>query len=294
MQVPPLVSIIIPTYNDGQLVCQAIDSSLNQTYKNLEIIVVDDGSADNTEEMLTKKYRDKIKYIRQENKGNGGARNTGIRYSSGKYLQFLDSDDLLDPDKINIQINELQKLNDNAICFCDYVCCDIEDMSIVNWYLSPKIISDNPLDDIILKWETELCIPIHCFLFDAVFFKNSGILFDENLPNHVDWDCWMRIFSLNPRMIYIDKSLVYYRLRKNSITRGRANMRKGYLKAIDKQITVNKLKVDIVNKLIDKKKITKLFYRDVGPVLSFLEKYNPIFKKIYLKYVPWRLQRMLD
>ncbi len=89
----PLVTVVIPTYNRASYVCEAIDSVLNQTYADYEIIVVDDGSTDNTREAL-KQYRDKIKYIYQENSGVSAARNTGIKNSIGSWLAFLDSDDV--------------------------------------------------------------------------------------------------------------------------------------------------------------------------------------------------------
>jgi glycosyltransferase involved in cell wall biosynthesis len=88
----PLVTVVIPTYNRASFVCEAIDSVLNQTYADYEIIVVDDGSSDNTREAL-KQYQDKIKYIYQANSGVSAARNTGIKNSTSPWLAFLDSDD---------------------------------------------------------------------------------------------------------------------------------------------------------------------------------------------------------
>jgi len=106
----PLVSVIIPTYNRAEYVCDAIESVLNQTYKNIEIIVVDDGSTDDTKEWI-KKYlsSSKLKYIYQENRGVSSARNTGIKIAKGEYLAFLDSDDLFLPKKIELQVKEFKK-----------------------------------------------------------------------------------------------------------------------------------------------------------------------------------------
>ena len=125
----PLVSVVIPTYNRAKLVCEAILSVLNQTYKNIEIIVVDDGSTDNTREeiltqikgkliytndrefeLITKNKNNrseiKLKYIYQENSGVSSARNTGIRNAKGEYIALLDSDDLFLPRKIEMQVRE--------------------------------------------------------------------------------------------------------------------------------------------------------------------------------------------
>lgn len=93
---PPLISIVIPTYNRDDLVGPAVESALAQTHERCEVIVVDDGSTDRTPEVLAR-FASKIKVIRQENKGLAGARNTGIRAASGEFVGFLDSDDLWEP-----------------------------------------------------------------------------------------------------------------------------------------------------------------------------------------------------
>jgi len=102
-----LVSIIIPSYNSRQWVCDAIDCSLQQTYPHCEVIVVDDGSTDGTAELLSTNYGDKIRYVYQENRGLSGSRNTGLRNARGDYIQFLDADDLIALDKLEIQVRGL-------------------------------------------------------------------------------------------------------------------------------------------------------------------------------------------
>src|SRR3989304_6831314 len=105
-----LVSIIIPTYNCQKYIRQAIESALAQTYKNIEIIVVDDGSSDNTREEIDDLISEKkISYIYQANKGLPGARNTGIKQSKGEYLVFLDSDDIILPEKIMSQVGFMKE-----------------------------------------------------------------------------------------------------------------------------------------------------------------------------------------
>jgi len=285
MKEPPLVSIIIPTYNDSTVVCEAIDCSLNQKYDNLEIIVVDDGSTDGTEQLLKEKYGDRINYIHQENKGLASARNTGIRHASGKYLQFLDADDLIDHEKISIQIKELQNISCRALAYCDYIYCDIDD--ITNTFtgrMSPVLQKEKPFDDIMMKWETELRIPVHCFMFDDALFKESGIAFDDGLPNHEDWECWMNLFALNPRVVFIDQTLAYYRIRTGSLCRNRAKMREGYISAINKQIQKHKRDKEVVKKLNIRKKQIKYVYRDVAPLIRIMERCHPIIKKIYNIY----------
>ena len=112
------VSVIIPTYNRGKLIGNSIKSVLNQTYKNLEIIVVDDGSTDNTKEEVEKIKDEKIRYIKLEkNGGAANARNIGIMNSTGRYISFQDSDDIMYPNKLEIQIKNLINKNSN-LDFC--------------------------------------------------------------------------------------------------------------------------------------------------------------------------------
>jgi glycosyltransferase involved in cell wall biosynthesis len=102
------VSVVIPTYNYGRFISEAIESVLRQTYPIFEIVVVDDGSTDNTEEIVAK-FGDKVKYIKQKNGGVGLARNTGVRHSTGEFIAFLDADDIWLPHKIERQVQLLQK-----------------------------------------------------------------------------------------------------------------------------------------------------------------------------------------
>lgn len=99
----PLVSAVIPTYNYGHYVTEAVDSVLAQTYKNVEVIVVDDGSTDDTRDRLAV-YGSRIRYIHQQNQGLSAARNTGIKAAGGPFVAFLDSDDLFHPRKLELQM----------------------------------------------------------------------------------------------------------------------------------------------------------------------------------------------
>lgn len=102
-----IVSVIIPTYNRAQCLGDAIGSVLAQSFHDYELIVVDDGSIDSTEEVV-KSYGERVKLIRQENGGASAARNTGIRAAKGEWIAFLDSDDTWEPDKLKVQVNDLQ------------------------------------------------------------------------------------------------------------------------------------------------------------------------------------------
>jgi glycosyltransferase involved in cell wall biosynthesis len=114
----PTVSVIIPTYNSAALITDAIDSVLAQTYKDYEIIVVDDGSTDNTREVV-RSYGNRIQYIYQENSHIAAARNNGFKASSGKYIANLDADDLWLPEKLKKQITLLEKHPEAGLVYCD-------------------------------------------------------------------------------------------------------------------------------------------------------------------------------
>ena len=103
-----LISVIIPTFNRVEFISEAIDSVLSQTYSNFEIIVVDDGSTDNTKQLLTK-YGSRITYDFQENKGVSSARNKGLDIAKGEWIAFLDSDDIWLPEKLSLQMQDLEQ-----------------------------------------------------------------------------------------------------------------------------------------------------------------------------------------
>lgn len=109
----PKISVIIPTYNRAMLLSSAIDSVLSQTYEDYELIVIDDGSTDDTTEIVNKYSTDKLRYVFQENKGRSAARNYGIKLAKGEYIAFLDSDDLFVPSKLEAQVRIL----DNNPCY---------------------------------------------------------------------------------------------------------------------------------------------------------------------------------
>lgn len=115
----PLVSVIIPTYNRAALVRETVESALKQTYREIEIIVIDDGSTDDTAAVM-QSYGNRIRYSRRPNAGENAARNVGIKQAKGQYLALLDSDDLWEPYKIELQVALLKKFSDVAFTFSNF------------------------------------------------------------------------------------------------------------------------------------------------------------------------------
>jgi len=184
----PLVSVVIPSYNYGHLISDALDSALDQTYKNLEIIVVDDGSKDDTKNVV-KKYGKKIKYIHQENRGLSAARNKGIKNANGEFIAFLDSDDIWFRNKIEAQVTEMEK--DDRI---GLVSCSMQEIDEEGGVIRDITYKDyNNEDDLfaeliqknIVSGGSSAIVRKNCF--DQVG------LFDENLQPAADWDMWLRI-----------------------------------------------------------------------------------------------------
>ncbi|MBL8266085.1 glycosyltransferase family A protein [Steroidobacter sp.] len=116
----PLVSVIIPTYNRAALLCETVDSVLAQTYPNIEIIVIDDGSTDDTTEAI-QKYGDRVRYTRRANAGVNAARNLGIKQARGEFIALLDSDDLWAPYKLELQVQLLRFFTDVGFTFSNFL-----------------------------------------------------------------------------------------------------------------------------------------------------------------------------
>jgi glycosyltransferase involved in cell wall biosynthesis len=236
----PLISVIIPCYNQGRYLTDAIESVLSQSHTNWECIIINDGSTDNTRDVALKYMNvyPQIKYIEQPNRGLSSALNRGIDEAKGDYIQFLDADDLIAPEKLELQCKSLYGISNLKLSYCDFYYCDKNDIRkevLKGLYPPPKFIMASPLMDMAVRWEDDLSIPSHCFLFDARLFHEHHIRFDEELPNHEDWDCWMKIFALNPVITFVDKKLSIYRVHGSSMSHQRKKMRKGFIMAVKKQ-----------------------------------------------------------
>src|ERR1700733_14542426 len=114
----PLVSVVIPTYNRAGIICETIDNLFEQTYRNFEVIVVDDGSTDDTPSKLLR-YGNRIRFFRQENRGPAVARNHGARVARGEIIAFQDSDDLWKPTKLERQVSLLERDRSLPCCLCN-------------------------------------------------------------------------------------------------------------------------------------------------------------------------------
>jgi GT2 family glycosyltransferase len=188
--VSPTVSVIIPTYNRWPWVGEAIESVLAQKFADYELIVVDDGSSDETSRQLSR-FGSRIKVFGQTNRGVSAARNLGVRHARGRFLAFLDSDDLWLPSKLQIQTTFLADNPDIQICQTDEIW--IRNGIRVN----PKAKHRKPSGDIFLP-SLELCLvsPSAVMLTRELFERAGG--FDESFPVCEDYDLWLRIAVDHP------------------------------------------------------------------------------------------------
>ena len=211
----PAVSVIIPTYNRANLVAKAIKSVLSQTYQDFEIIVIDDGSTDNTEEII-RSFKDKrVKYIKKykENKGSSVARNIGIKVARGKYIALLDSDDEWLPEKLDKQIKVLQSESPEVGVVYSNLCYIDENGKSMNKLRNPKkegYIYEDLFGKNCVGTPSTVLIRKECF--------HQVGLFDDLLNAMEDWDMWIRIAKYY-RFALIKVPLVKYRLHSNQKTR---------------------------------------------------------------------------
>lgn len=209
----PLISVIIPAFNYAHLVEETIQSVIAQSYSYWEIWVIDDGSTDATKATIQEIARrePRVKYYYQENRGLPVARNTGFQLSKGKYIQFLDADDLIHKSKFSEQIEIMESDPTIDVCYTNF-----------RWFrdtldnLTPRYgvnleLSENPFEDFLLRWDNELIIPIHAALFRRDIWHDSQP-FNEQLRAKEDWFMWCTLARNGKKFFFYNQDYAYYRL----------------------------------------------------------------------------------
>ena len=235
----PLISIIIPTYNRANLIGETLDSVLAQTYTNWECIIVDDGSTDNSEEVI-KEYTKKdprFQYHQrpaEKIKGPNSCRNYGFEWSKGDYVKWFDSDDVMHSKLLELQMASFEDVIDCSVCKVAYY--DFEK----NITLKENVIcSDRLIEDYLVGK-----ITFYTFspLWGRSFLEKQEHLFDEGISNLDDWDFNLRMLYQNPTIAFIDKPLIKYRVHKDSLSNeiGKLNLGEiqSEIKAREKHIAI--------------------------------------------------------
>ncbi|OJV89499.1 MAG: hypothetical protein BGO39_36650 [Chloroflexi bacterium 54-19] len=212
----PLISVIIPCYNQAHFLAQAIDSVLAQTYPHFEIIVINDGSPDNIQEVMLPYLSDpRIILHNQANQGLSNARNTGIKLAQGQFFQFLDSDDWIAPSKFDLQVNQLLADPSAAFSYCDFYHYH-NDTGEIYEMSSDKIgtLEEEPL----VKFWSRWLFPPHVILIRREWVERVGE-FRTDLPVAEDADYWLRLLALGCQPRHLKEFLAYYRRHPLSLTR---------------------------------------------------------------------------
>ena len=208
----PKVSVIIPTYNRAKYISEAINSVLNQSFKDFEIIVVDDGSTDNTRAIL-EPYLCKIKYCYQKNSGPAKARNEGIKIAKGEYIGFLDSDDLWLPEKLKFQMDFFTQFPNIEILHCNLEFLKEGEILGFNFNKIGLIKGGYIFNDLLLL-KGDIFMP--CVIIKRAILDEIG-LFNESLHTAEDTNMFLRI-AKKYYFGFIDKILVRIRIHQDNLT----------------------------------------------------------------------------
>lgn len=188
-----LFSVVIPTYNRAHLIADTIKSVLNQMYKNFEIIVVDDGSTDNTEEVVKSIESVKLFYYKRENRERGASRNYGLKVSKGDFINFFDSDDYMMPNHLQVAYETILKYGYQTL-HLSYNLLDA-DNNVIREFKSIQVVNQNLIEGNLLS-------------INALFIKKEVLLNNEFSENRLisgleDWELWLRI-AVNYKIYSID------------------------------------------------------------------------------------------
>lgn len=211
----PLISIIIPTYNRAHLIGETLDSVLAQNYQNWECIVVDVGSTDKTENLMIEYCAKDVRFQyhhrpNNRQKGANACRNYGFELSKGEWIKWLDSDDLFYPNAIEVTLNSFNEPTDVLICKLEFF-----DKYLTKSIKINTIYSESTIEDYLVgKLAFYICGPT----WQRSFLEQQKCLFDESITNLDDWDFNLRMLYQNPKICYIHKPLIKYRIHENSLS----------------------------------------------------------------------------
>jgi len=246
----PAVSVIIPTYNCARYLPEAIDSALAQTYRPLEIVVVDDGSVDDTPAILAS-YGKSVLVVRQDNRGLPAARNVGIRHASGECIAFLDADDVWLPDKLAVQIAALSGTPEAGIAFTDAEAFAeggvIRESLLVSGraFVAAWLEGHRVSDGVSAGWAYEeflignwIATPTMAVVRRAAL-RAAG-LFNESLRDCEDYDLWLRVIQRFP-VVVVQHPLARYRIRVDGLSAARFGERADRLRPFTEAIRARHL-----------------------------------------------------
>jgi len=217
-----LISVVIPCYNQARFLGKAVQSVLSQSHKELEVIVINDGSTDETEGVASQYLTDpRFRLINQKNAGLPAARNRGLSESHGDFLNFLDSDDWLGEDMIRTLVTALDQNPEIAFAYCDVQVVDAEGEPSGAFSVggARETVNGDIFGSLVLCGY----FPPQTVLIRRSVLDDVGS-FDEQLGGHADYDLWLRTTGKGHHALYVDQKLAYYRIHGNNMSSNRQHM----------------------------------------------------------------------
>jgi len=278
----PKVSVIIPAYNNAKFLPETIESVLKQTFADWEIIIVDDGSTDNTQEvvaMYLQNHPGKIKYFRQENGGTAQARNRAIKESKGEYLGLLDADDLWLPEKLAVQVPIMEANPELALISSETYAIDAQSNRIGHWKVAKM---PNTFECL---FEANHIYNLTALARKSCVEKIGG--YDETLLVSQDYDLWLRLTKRFPfKVLYVP--LAQYRVHPNNISKNTKIRLKNHFYILNKKEISGDLGF-----WVKRERLAKLYYQfaklfveekkflEAGICFLKIAYYHPFFGALY-------------
>ena len=218
------ISIVVPAYNAAEFIRETLEHAIAQTYENIEILVIDDGSVDETSK-IAESFGDVVRVIRTENRGVAKARNTGIEAATGEFIAFLDADDIWEPEKLRYQVEAVD--DDHRLIYTNTVSFGTQSLSNMNIAANELL----PSGDIRARLIQRNFISTSTVLLDRDIAVRIGG-FNPDIPVCDDWDAWLRALCLTHAK-YIDRPLVRYRIHPFSLGSNTKKRIAGSVQVID-------------------------------------------------------------
>ena len=304
----PVVSVIIPAFNAARFIREALESVFSQTRSDFEPIVINDGSPDTVElEAELAPFMSRIVYLKQENRGISGARNSGIRHARGRYIALLDADDIWEPDYLAVQVDVLEKDKQAAIVYPNALIFGVGPHVGKGYMDICPSAGDVTFESLVTQ---------RCNVMVSVLGRREAIIeagmFDETLRSCEDYDLWLRMAHRGSRIVYHHKVLVRYRRHSASLSADALWMYDNGLKVLeklkvsvpltkdeDKALNQQAARLVALKNLVEGKKAIEA--GSIGEAIEKLDLANSFMPTrklawtlLFLRHAPWAFKRIFS